>query len=118
MPRPRGRRGCERRRGMPACRSAAAPAWHWLRRLAAKRSPPTAVGAGYETAPRSASRGKADTGGERAAMIYTLIETAKLKALEPYRYLADVLGRIAAHPMNRHRRAVAVERGAGIAGNR
>jgi transposase len=42
-----------------------------------------------------------DTGGDRAAMIYTIIETAKLNGLDPYRYFADVLGRIAAHPINR-----------------
>jgi transposase len=42
-----------------------------------------------------------DTGGERAAMIYTIVETAKLNGIDPHRYLADVLGRIAAHPINR-----------------
>jgi transposase len=42
-----------------------------------------------------------DAGGERAAAIYTLIETAKLNGLDPEAYLANVLGRIAAHPINR-----------------
>jgi hypothetical protein len=36
-----------------------------------------------------------DTGGERAAAMYTLIETAKLNGLDPEGYLRDVLGRIA-----------------------
>ena len=37
-------------------------------------------------------------GGRRAAAMYSLIETAKLNALDPQRYLADVLARIADHP--------------------
>jgi len=41
-----------------------------------------------------------DSGGERAAAIYTLIETAKLNGLDPEAYLRDVLGRIADHPIN------------------
>jgi transposase len=42
-----------------------------------------------------------DTGGERAAAAYTLIESAKLNGLDPEAYLRDVLGRIADHPINR-----------------
>lgn len=42
-----------------------------------------------------------DAGGERAAAIYTLVETAKLNGLDPEAYLRDVLGRIAEHPVNR-----------------
>ena len=42
-----------------------------------------------------------DAGGERAAAIYTLIETAKLNGLDPEAYLRDLLGRIADHPINR-----------------
>src|SRR5215216_3474518 len=42
-----------------------------------------------------------DTGGERAAAAYTLIETAKLHGLDPEAYLRDVLGRIADHYINR-----------------
>ncbi len=42
-----------------------------------------------------------DTGGERAAAVYTLIETAKLNGLDPEAYLRDVLGRVADHPINR-----------------
>ena len=40
-------------------------------------------------------------GGERAAAMYTLIETAKLNGLDPEAYLREVLGRIADHPINR-----------------
>ena len=42
-----------------------------------------------------------DAGGERAAGIYSLVETAKLNGLDPEAYLRDVLGRIAEHPINR-----------------
>ena len=40
-------------------------------------------------------------GGERAAAIYGLIETAKLNGLNPEAYLREVLSRIADHPINR-----------------
>lgn len=43
-----------------------------------------------------------DTGGERAAILYTVLETAKLNGLDPQAYLADVINRIAgSHPINR-----------------
>lgn len=42
-----------------------------------------------------------DAGGERAAAILSLIETAKLNGLDPEAYLRDVLARIADHPINR-----------------
>lgn len=42
-----------------------------------------------------------DTGGERAAVMYTLIETAKLNGLDPEAYLRDVIARIADHPMKK-----------------
>lgn len=42
-----------------------------------------------------------DTGGERAACIYTLIGTARLNGLDPELYLRTVLERIADHPINR-----------------
>lgn len=41
-----------------------------------------------------------DAGGERAAAIYSLIESAKLNGVEPQAYLTDVLSRIADHPIN------------------
>jgi hypothetical protein len=42
-----------------------------------------------------------DAGGERAAAIYSLIETCKLNGINPFAYLRDVLGRIANHKINR-----------------
>jgi len=42
-----------------------------------------------------------DTGGERAAAICSLIETAKLNGLDPEAWLRSVLTRIADHPINR-----------------
>jgi len=42
-----------------------------------------------------------DRGGERAAALYSLIETAKLNGLNPEVYLADLLARIADHPARR-----------------
>jgi hypothetical protein len=44
---------------------------------------------GYSPAP---------IGGERAAAIFTLIETAKLNGVDPQACLADVLRRINDHP--------------------
>jgi transposase len=42
-----------------------------------------------------------DRGGERAAAIYTLIGTAKLNGVDPQAWLADVLERIAQHPIGK-----------------
>ncbi len=42
-----------------------------------------------------------DSGGERAAAIYSLITTAKLNGRDPEAYLRAVLARIADHPVNR-----------------
>jgi transposase len=42
-----------------------------------------------------------DRGGERAAAMYSLIETAKLNGLNPEAYLVDLLARIADHPAKR-----------------
>src|SRR6201993_17265 len=39
-----------------------------------------------------------DAGGRRATAIYSLIESAKLNALNPQHYIADLLARIADHP--------------------
>ena len=44
-----------------------------------------------------------DRGGERAAVMYTLIVTAKLNDIDPQAWLADVLTRIADIPQNRLR---------------
>jgi transposase len=42
-----------------------------------------------------------DSGGERAAAVYTLTESAKLNGLDPEDYLRKVLERIADHPVKR-----------------
>jgi transposase len=42
-----------------------------------------------------------DRGGHRAAMMYSLITTAKMNNVDPQAWLADVLGRIAEHPARR-----------------
>jgi transposase len=42
-----------------------------------------------------------DSGGERAALFYTLIRTATLNGVEPEAYLREVIARIGAHPVNR-----------------
>jgi transposase len=41
-------------------------------------------------------------GGERAAILYTVLESARLNGLDPEGYLADVIARLAhGHPINR-----------------
>ena len=42
-----------------------------------------------------------DSGGDRAAVIYSLVGTCKLTGVDPYAYLRHVLERIANHPVNR-----------------
>ena len=43
-----------------------------------------------------------DTGGDRAAAIYTIVQTAKMNDLNPEAYLRDTLARVAeGHPINR-----------------
>lgn len=42
-----------------------------------------------------------DRGGERAAAMYSLIVTAKMCDIDPQAWLADVLARIAAHPVHK-----------------
>jgi hypothetical protein len=43
-----------------------------------------------------------DAGGDRAASIYTIVQTAKLNGLNPEAYLRDTLANIAdGHPINR-----------------
>ncbi len=50
-----------------------------------------------------------DRGGVRAAVMYTLIGTAKLNDIDPQAWLADVLERIADHPIQPPARAPALE---------
>jgi hypothetical protein len=42
-----------------------------------------------------------DRGGQRAAAMYSLIVTCKMNGVDPQAWLADVLARIAAHPVHR-----------------
>lgn len=42
-----------------------------------------------------------DRGGQRAAVMYSLIGTCRLNDVDPQAWLADVLARIADHPVNR-----------------
>ncbi len=42
-----------------------------------------------------------DHGGQRAAVLYSLIQTAKMNGLDPEAYLCHVLSRIATHPISR-----------------
>ena len=42
-----------------------------------------------------------DRGGQRAAILYSLIVTAKMNGVDPQAWLADVLARIAGHPASR-----------------
>ena len=42
-----------------------------------------------------------DRGGQRAAVMYSPIGTAKLNNVDPQAWLADVLARIAGHPAHR-----------------
>ena len=42
-----------------------------------------------------------DRGGERAALMLTLIQTARLNGIDPQAWLADILACIAEHPVSR-----------------
>lgn len=46
-------------------------------------------------------RSGSDAGGNRAAAVYTLIETCKMNDVDPQAWLADVLARLPDHPVNR-----------------
>jgi hypothetical protein len=41
----------------------------------------------------------ADSGGDRAAIMYALIETVKINGLDPEAYLSNIIARIADHPI-------------------
>jgi hypothetical protein len=44
---------------------------------------------------------RSDRGGEGAAVTYSLIVTAKMNDIDPQAWLADVLARVAEHPVQR-----------------
>ena len=51
-----------------------------------------------------------DAGGERAAILYTVLESAKLNGLDPQTWRADVIDRTAkGHPINRLGRTAPME---------
>ncbi len=54
-----------------------------------------------QTLTRNSTFAGSDRGEERAAAIYTLIETTKLNGVDPQAWLAEVLARIADHPAKR-----------------
>ena len=62
-----------------------------------------------ERAPRGIALGRknllflgSEAGDERAAILYTVLESAKLNGRDPEAYLADVIDRMAkGHPINR-----------------
>ena len=104
------------RRPWQSCRQSR----RWPRRSAtpssgAKRSPassPTVGSKSTTTSPRTPcasslwaeelSLRRFDTGGDRAAAIYTIVQTAKLNGVNPEAYLKDTLTKIAdGHPINK-----------------
>jgi hypothetical protein len=40
-------------------------------------------------------------GGERAAVLYSLVESCRMQGIEPHFYLRNVIDRISTHPMSR-----------------
>ena len=42
-----------------------------------------------------------DAGGQRAALLYSLVGTCKHLRVDPFMYLRDVISRVATHPMRR-----------------
>jgi len=63
-----------------------------------KASPPPQPVMHFYSGPPKQFLSGVDTGGHRAAAMYSLIETAKFNGLDPQLYLTDVLARIADHP--------------------
>ena len=42
-----------------------------------------------------------DRGGDRAAAVYTLVQTCRLNGVDPHAWLRDVIARISDHPQTR-----------------
>ena len=60
--------------------------------------PPSAALRGIALGRKSWLFAGSDRGGQRAAVMYSLIVTAKMNDVDPQAWLADVLARIAEHP--------------------
>lgn len=79
------------------------PAWCATATMAPSRSttqPPRAL-RGVAIGRRNYLFAGADSGGERATAIYSLIGTAKLDGVDPEAWLRHVLANISDHPVNR-----------------
>ncbi len=63
--------------------------------------PPSGPCAALPSAGTTPTFAGSDRGGERAAAIYTLIETCKRNDADPRAWLADVLARLPDHPEKR-----------------
>lgn len=61
---------------------------------------PIRCGRGAPSCARTADE-RAESGGERAAAMYSLIGSARLNGIDPEAYLHHVIERIAHHPINR-----------------
>ena len=70
------------------------------RRICLQRERGRSPGRGRSRRPDHYLLMGSDAGGERAASIYSLVETAKLNGPDPQAYLREVLTRIADYPIN------------------
>ncbi len=73
----------------------------WMTALSRSTTMPLNVPSAHRTGPQELAVRRSDAGGERAAAIYSLIETCKLNAIDPKPISALSSPRIADHPINR-----------------
>ena len=108
MPRPRGRRQAPsrgRQRGPLHAARGAGTGYDVHRERASDSGPRPPARHGQNGRAIALGRKNylfagSDAGGRRAAILYTLIQTATLNGLDPEAYLRDILARIADHPIN------------------
>jgi hypothetical protein len=99
------RRGVQHR-GMRTAQAPARPLWPALARycddgmIEIENSAAERALRGVAIGRRNYLFAGADTGGERAAAIYSMIGTAKLNGVDPEAWLRHVLAHIADHPVN------------------
>lgn len=72
-----------------------------LAQVSAKSPMALAIGRGVAIGRKNYLHVGSDAGGRTAAVMYTLLGTARLNGINPQRYLRHVLARIAEHPSNR-----------------